>query len=192
MDPALVKEWFRSLIEKEGYWFQKIKLAPDLITPGWSDAEKDKLPYFGLPASMQGMRVLDIGCSEGFFSFEAERRGAREVIAIDPVPGSITRLNICRDYLGSRVTGLSCSVYDLDPKTFGTFDMVFFFGVLYHLRHPLLALEKILPVCTGTLLMQTYSINEDDPAIEKIPELSKVSLAKFHPFGIKSGPNKEM
>ena len=136
MDPALVKEWFRSLIEKEGYWFQKIKLAPDLITPGWSDAEKDKLPYFGLPASMQGMRVLDIGCSEGFFSFEAERRGAREVIAIDPVPGSITRLNICRDYLGSRVTGLSCSVYDLDPKTFGTFDMVFFFGVLYHLRHP--------------------------------------------------------
>ena len=192
MDPALVKEWFRSLIEKEGYWFQKIKLAPDLITPGWSDAEKDKLPYFGLPASMQGMRVLDIGCSEGFFSFEAERRGAREVIAIDPVPGSITRLNICRDYLGSRVTGLSCSVYDLDPKTFGTFDMVFFFGVLYHLRHPLLALEKILPVCTGTLLMQTYSINEDDPAIGKIPELSKVSLAKFHPFGIKSGPNKDI
>ena len=101
------------------------------------------------------------------------------MIAIDPVPGSITRLNICRDYLGSRVTGLSCSVFDLDPKTFGTFDMVFFFGVLYHLRHPLLALEKILPVCTGTLLMQTYSINEDDPAIGKIPELSKVRWPSF-------------
>jgi len=70
--------------------------------------------------------------------------------------------------------------------------MVFFFGVLYHLRHPLLALEKILSVCTGTLLMQTYSINEDDPALGKIPELGKASLAKFYPFGIKSGPNKDM
>ena len=89
MDPTLVKEWFCSLIEKEDYWFHKIKLAPDLVTPGWSDAEKDKLPYFGLPVSMQGMRVLDVGCCEGFFSFEAERRGAREVIAIDPVPGSL-------------------------------------------------------------------------------------------------------
>jgi len=141
---------------------------------------------------MQGMRVLDVGCCEGFFSFEAERRGAREVIAIDPVPGSLRRLNICGEYLGSKVTGLACSVYDLDPKTFGTFDMVFFFGVLYHLRHPLLALEKILPVCTGTLLMHTYSIDAADPAIGMIPELSKVSLAKFHPFGIKSGPNKDI
>ena len=98
MDPALVKEWFRSLIEKEGYWFHKIELAPDLITPGWSDAEKDKLPYFGLPESMQGMRVLDIGCCEGFFSFEAERRGAREVVTIDPDPGALRRFNICRDW----------------------------------------------------------------------------------------------
>ena len=191
MDPALVKDWVRSLIEKEDYWFHKIELAPDLITPGWNDPKETKLPYFGLPTNMHGMRVLDVGCCEGFFSFEAERRGAREVVAIDPVPGSIRRFSLCRDYLGSKVTGLACSVYDLDPKTFGTFDMVFFFGVLYHLRHPILALEKIFSVCTGTLLMQTYSLNEDD-AVDTIPEVSKTPMAKFYPFGVQSGPNKEM
>jgi tRNA (mo5U34)-methyltransferase len=192
MNPALIKDWTRSQIMKERYWFHKIELAPDLITPGWSDPKNAKLPYFGLPARMQGMRVLDVGSCEGFFSFEAERRGAKEVIAIDPVPGSIRRLTLCSNYLGSNVTGLACGVYELDPRTFGTFDMVFFFGVLYHLRHPLLALEKILSVCTGTLLMQTYSLGEDDPAVDKIPEVGNVPMAKFYPFGVRSGPNKEM
>ena len=51
-----------------------------IVTPGWSDPKVDKLPHFGLPASMTGMRVLDIGNAEGFFSFEAERRGAAEVV----------------------------------------------------------------------------------------------------------------
>jgi tRNA (mo5U34)-methyltransferase len=154
--------------------------------------KKTSFRTFGPPENMQGMRVLDVGCCEGFFSFEAERRGAREVIAIDPVPGSLRRLNICGEYLGSKVTGLACSVYDIDPKTFGTFDMVFFFGVLYHLRHPLLALEKILSVCTGTLLMHTYSLAENDPATDRIPEVNKIPMARFYPFGIKSGPNKDI
>jgi hypothetical protein len=104
----------------------------------------------------------------------------------------LRRFNICRDWFGSNVTGIACSVYDLNPKTFGTFDIVLFYGVLYHLRHPLLALERILSVCTGTLLMQTYSLAEDDPATDKIPEVNKTPMAKFHPFGIKSGPNKQM
>jgi tRNA (mo5U34)-methyltransferase len=192
IDPAFAKDWTRSQIKKEEYWFHKIELAPDLITPGWNDPKNSKLPYFGLPANMYGMRVLDVGCCEGFFSFEAERRGAKEVIGIDPVPGSIRRLTICSAYLDSKVTGLTCNVYDLDPRTFGTFDMVFFFGVLYHLRHPLLALEKILSVCTGTLLMQTYSLSENDQAVDRIPEIGKIPMAKFYPFGVQSGPNKDI
>jgi len=67
MDRTLIKEWIRSLIDKEVYWFHKIELAPDLITPGWSDAAKDKLPYFGLPKNMEGMRVLDVVAAKGSF-----------------------------------------------------------------------------------------------------------------------------
>jgi tRNA (mo5U34)-methyltransferase len=174
------KEWLRSEIENEGYWFHRIELAPDLITPGWSDPRKEKLPHFGLPEDMTGMRVLDIGCAEGFFSFEAERRGAREVVAIDSFPDSIRRFNICRSALSSKVTPYLSSVYDVNPRAFGTFDLVLFYGVLYHLRNPILALERILGVCTGTMLLQTASY--------EVPGATDIPLAKFHPFGSQSGP----
>lgn len=180
---SAVKEWFRERIQAEGYWFHRIELAPDLVTPGWSDPRSEKLPYFGLPADMSGMRVLDVGCADGFFSFEAERRGAREVVAIDSFPDSIRRTTLCRDALGSRVAPYLCNVYDLQAKTFGTFDLVMFFGVLYHLRHPLLALERLRSVCSGTLLLQT--------ATWEVAGEKQLPLARFDPFGIESGPEHQ-
>src|SRR5262249_25083187 len=131
-------DWLRVQVERETYWFHRMELAPNLVTPGWSDPKKEKMPHFGLPEDMNGMRVLDVGCADGFFSFEAERRGEREVIAIDPFPDSIRRFNICRAALDSRATAFLTNVYDLSARAFGTFDLVMFFGVLYHLRHPIL------------------------------------------------------
>ena len=179
-DTITHRDWLKSKVHEEPYWFHRIELGPDLVTPGWSDPQVDKVPYYGLPDDMTGMRVLDIGCAEGFFSFEDERRGAREVIAIDSFADSVRRFNICRDALGSQATAYLTNVYDLSPRTIGTFDLVMFFGVLYHLRHPILALEKIFGVASGTLLLQTASF--EDPA------LGTESAAKFHPFGIESGP----
>jgi tRNA (mo5U34)-methyltransferase len=91
------------------------------------------------------------------------------------------KFNLCRYALRSEAQGFLTSIYDLSPRTFGTFDMVFFFGVLYHLRHPLLALEKIASVCTGTVLMQTATCSDG----------GNTSLAEFHPFGIMSGPPED-
>jgi tRNA (mo5U34)-methyltransferase len=171
-------QWLIARIKEEPYWFHRMELPGGLITPGWSDPKIDKLPYFGLPEKMTGMRVLDIGHAEGFFSFEAERRGASEVIGIENYPPMARKFEICRAALGSHARSHLASVYDLNPKTFGTFDLVMFFGVLYHLRHPLLALEKIHSVCAGTLLVQTTTcgIEVDRP------------LAEFHPLGVQSGP----
>jgi tRNA (mo5U34)-methyltransferase len=174
------EEWLKSQIDAEPYWFHRIELFPNLITPGWSNPVTEKVPHFGLPADLTGMRVLDVGCAEGFFSFEAERRGAREVVAIDSFPDSVRRFNICRNAFGSKATAFLCNVYELNPRAFGTFDIVFFFGVLYHLRNPILALEKILSVCTGTMLLQTASM--------EIASHSDVPLARFYPFGMPSGP----
>ncbi len=173
-----VGDWLKAQIESEAYWFHRIELPGGLVTPGWNDAKTDKLPHFGLPDDMTGLRVLDIGHAEGFFSFEAERRGAAEVVAIENYPPMARKFQICRAALGSHVQSYLASVYDISPRTFGTFDLVMFFGVLYHLRHPLLALEKIHAVCTGTVLMQTAMCKNtrDQP------------MAEFHPFGIKSGP----
>lgn len=176
--------WLKNQVENEKYWFHRIELAPGIITPGWSDPQKEKLPYFGLPDDMTGMRVLDIGTAEGFFAFEAERRGAKEVVAIDSFPDSVRRFNIGRAAFNSNATAFLCNVYDLSRKSFGTFDLVLFFGVLYHLRHPLLALEKIFEVCTGTLLMQT--------ATYEIPGNEDIPLAKFNPGWMASGKQGEL
>src|SRR5882672_12116643 len=177
------EEWLRSEVENEGYWFHQIELAPDLITPGWSNPKQDKLPHFGLPEDMTGMRVLDIGCAEGFFSFEAERRGAREVIGIDSFPDSVRRFNIVKAARQSNATAFLMNVYDLEPRRLGTFDLVLFYGVFYHLKHPQYALERIRSICTGTLLFQTHTF--EDPAVAEIP------CGRFYPHGMLSGTQGE-
>ena len=157
---AATKEFIEHQVMTEPYWFQKIEVLPGLFSPGWSEPETEKLPFFGLPEDLSGLRILDIGCAEGYFSFEAEKRGAREVIAIDSSPDSVRRFNIVKSARQSSATAYLCSVYDLDRKKFGTFDLVLFYGVFYHLKHPQLALEKIADVCTGQLLFQTHIYEE--------------------------------
>lgn len=167
----------------EPYWFQRLELLPGLFSPGWSDPASEKLPYYGLPADLSGLRVLDIGCAEGFFSFEAERRGAREVIGIDSFPDSIRRFQLVKAARQSNAEAFLMNVYDLDPNRLGTFDLVLFYGVFYHLKHPQLALERIRAVCRGELLFQTYMLEE--PALRGTP------WARFFPHGMASGKSGE-
>jgi tRNA (mo5U34)-methyltransferase len=178
-----VEEFIRYQVQAEPYWFQKIEVFPGFRSPGWSDPASEKLPYFGLPEDLKGMRVLDIGCAEGFFSFEAEKRGAREVIAIDSFPDSVRRFNIVKTARQSNATAFPMNVYDLEPKRLGTFDVVLFYGVFYHLKHPQYALERIRSICTGTLLFQTRVYEE--PAIKGTP------WARFYPHGLMSGSDKK-
>ena len=177
-------EWIRHQVEAEPYWFQKIEVLPGLYSRGWSDPRTEKLPFYGLPEDLTGMRVLDIGCAEGFFSFEAEKRGAREVIGIDSFPDSIRRFNIVKAARQSNATAFLMNVYDLEPTRLGTFDLLLFYGVFYHLKHPQYALERIRSVCTGRLLFQTHI--HEEPSVKGIP------WARFYPHGIMSGKNQEL
>ena len=178
-----VADWIKHQVEAEPYWFQRVELFPGYHSPGWDDPSQTKLPYYGVPQDLTGLRVLDIGCAEGFFSFEAERRGAREVIGIDSFPDSVRRFNIVREARQSNASAFLMNVYDLTPERLGTFDLVLFYGVFYHLKHPQLALERIRSICTGTMLFQTHVL--EDPAVEDTP------CARFYPHGMPSGPNKE-
>lgn len=171
----------RERVEAEPYWFLRMDLGDGVITPGWSNPARDKLPYFGLPDDMTGFRVLDVGCAEGFFSFEAERRGAAEVVSADYDPECIKRFKICADALGSKVTHPQVlSVYSLDPAIQGTFDLVMFFGLLYHLEYPLLGIEKVAAMTSGTLFIQSFTL--------ETASLTDQSLARFRPHGVTSGP----
>lgn len=141
-------------------WFHRIDLGHGIVTPGEDDTPA-KLATLGMPADLTGKSVLDIGAWDGFFSFEAERRGASRVLATDwfcwggPGWGTRAGFDLARRALGSKVQDREIDVLDISPQSVGTFDVVFFLGVLYHMRHPLLALEKLYSVTAGMAIVET-------------------------------------
>lgn len=138
-------------------WRHTIDLGQGVVTPG-GRANRKILRRLGLPQRLDGLSVLDVGASDGFYSFEAERRGARRVLAIDNFSSWSTRegFDLARRALGSRVEDKKMDVFELSPDTTGVFDLVLCLGVLYHLRHPLLALERIFSVTGSHLIVETH------------------------------------
>jgi tRNA (mo5U34)-methyltransferase len=140
-------------------WFHRIDLGNGLITPGVDDSAR-KLSEIGMPADLTGKTVLDIGAYDGFFSFEAERRGAARVLAVDnwgePECSPNEAFELARRALGSRVQDRKADILSLDPREIGTFDLVLFMGVLYHLHHPLLGLERVAALAKDMLILETH------------------------------------
>jgi tRNA (mo5U34)-methyltransferase len=147
-------------------WFHTIDLGEGVVTPGEDDTPA-KLRTLGFPADLTGLTVLDVGAWDGFFSFEAERRGARRVVAVDPAAwrqdqpenewGTKAGFELARRALGSRVEDLDVDLLDLSPQTVGRFDLVLFLGVLYHLPDPLPVLERVASVTAGRLILETHA-----------------------------------
>jgi tRNA (mo5U34)-methyltransferase len=135
-------------------WYHRIELAPGLVTPGVSDPEIGlrTLDALGLPRDCAGLRVLDVGCRDGFFAFEMERRKAR-VVGLDYADPTVTGFSIAAEALGSHVEYRVENVYDLSPQRHGLFDLVLFLGVLYHLRNPILALDRVRSVTPAGALV---------------------------------------
>jgi len=168
----------RRRIAAHGRWWHEIELAPDIVTPG-DDSNRSKLPVLeelGLPARLEGIRTLDIGCSDGYFSFELERRGA-DVTAMDFVEPTATGFATAAEILGSNVTYRVDNVYNLDPNVHGRFDLVLFLGVLYHLRNPLAALDSIRSVMKedADLYVATFLIDEHVNLPEGVTTLKELN-----------------
>jgi tRNA (mo5U34)-methyltransferase len=181
-------QFLQKKISSVPFWYHSIELRPGLITPGINDSQA-VLKLLELPKDCRGLRVLDIGARDGFFSFELERRGA-EVLAIDYVRPDRTGFAVAKEILGSNVTYQVANVYDLAPDDFGTFDIVLFLGVLYHLRNPMLALDKIWQICRGRLWVESQLIDNAFLDMETLqmkelgtlhPSLSTIPLMQFYP-----------
>ena len=180
------------LIAEHGRWWHEIELAPGILTPG-DDSNRMKLPILdalGLPPDLRGKRALDIGASDGYFSFELEKRGA-EVVAIDFVPETYSGFATARKILDSAVDYRMDNVYNLTPESYGSFDVVLFLGVLYHLRKPLAALDAIRSVMkddaqlfVGTMLIDEYVLLPDGSTttLDALnPLLKNIPLWQFYP-----------
>ena len=180
------------LINSVDNWYHKMELYPEIVTPGIRDCDDvlSILDSLGLPKDCQSIRVLDIGCRDGFFSFEMEARGA-EVIAIDYAGVDVTGFSVASKIKNSKVKYFTENVYQLDPKKYGFFDVVLFLGVLYHLRHPMFALDQIRKLIKpdGLLLIETqiatnYELQKiDAPAWQFYPgmELKNEATNKWAP-----------
>ncbi len=179
----------RRRIAEHGRWWHEIELAPGIVTPG-DDSNRKKLPILeglGLAEDLAGLRALDIGCSDGYFSFELERRGA-EVVAVDFVPEEYTGFSVAKEILGSSVEYRMDNVYNLDPEQYGFFDIVFFLGVLYHLRKPQAALDAIRSVMQpgAQLFVATFLIDEH----VLLPDGSVTSLQELNPMSVTSAAER--
>jgi tRNA (mo5U34)-methyltransferase len=129
-----------------GPWFHNIELggvrtAPDHFL-GDYPAIKWRNFAHAIPDDLRGKTVLDIGCNGGFYSIEMKRRGAARVVGIDSDEDYLAQARFAAEVTGHEIEFRRLSVYDLGALG-ERFDIVLFMGVLYHLRHPLLALDLI-------------------------------------------------
>ena len=182
-------------VKAVGYWYHKIELPDGTITPGWSPIDPER---YCIPEDLTGMRVLDIGAWDGYWTWEALKRGAKEVVAIDDFSDDLGRpdiinrkawetFDLCREAFGftkqeiqgnmdkfgswyndkgQLVKRFETSIFDIPSPLLmpeNPFDIVFFFGTIYHLKHPYLALEKISSICKGALYVETASLDEYSP-----------------------------
>jgi tRNA (mo5U34)-methyltransferase len=139
-----------------GPWFHNIDLggvqtAPDHFLGDYPAVKWRRFAH-AIPADLRGRTVLDIGCNGGFFSIEMKRRGADRVVGIDYDEDYLNQARFAAEICGVDIDFRRLSVYDVGALG-ERFDLVLFMGVLYHLRHPLLALDLIHEHVAGDLLV---------------------------------------
>ncbi len=188
--PRFTNQQIEAMLRSVRHWYHRVEVAPGIVTPGLSDSDSNLavLDALGLPRDCSGLRVLDLGARDGFFSFAMERRGAAEVVAVDYMPAERTGFGVLREIFDSRVRWFTDNVYDVTPEKYGTFDLVLCLGLLYHLRNPLLALDRVRDVCIRDLFIESHVLDRhvvaDDGSVatlsEVAPHLADAPLAQFY------------
>ncbi len=143
-------------IRELGPWFHNLVLDGVSTAPEHflGDYPRVKFERFAaaLPKDLTGKSVLDIGCNAGFYAFEMKRRGASRVVGIDTDERYLAQARLASEVLGYDIELLQMDVYSVSHLA-EKFDLVIFMGVLYHLRHPLLALDLLHDYVARDLLL---------------------------------------
>ena len=155
-----------------GEWFHNLDLggvrtAPDHFL-GDYPAVKWRSFAHAIPADLAGKTVLDIGCNGGFYSMEMKKRDAARVLGVDWDEDYLAQARFAAEVTGLDIEFRKLSVYDVGSLG-ERFDVVLFLGVLYHLRHPLLALDLIHEHAARDLLV-FQSMQRGAPEVEPVRE----------------------
>ena len=174
-------ERIRTAVESLGPWFHNIDLNGVKTAPHHflGDYPSQKWRRFApaIPEDLSGKSVLDIGCNGGFYSIEMKRRGAARVLGVDSDETYLRQARFAAKVLGLDIDYARLSIYDVGALE-ERFDVVLFMGVLYHLRHPLLALDLIREhVARDMLVFQSMQRGSSDVAqLEADYPISETSL----------------
>jgi tRNA (mo5U34)-methyltransferase len=161
----LSRSYVQRRIVELGPWFHNMELAGIATAPDHFLGDYPRLKWRAfagaLPQDLTGRTVLDIGCNAGFYSFEMKRRGAARVLGVDDDESYLAQARFAAEVQGADVEFRKLSVYDV-AQLGERFDLVLFMGVLYHLRHPLLALDLIHEHVAGDLLAFQSMLRGDE------------------------------
>ncbi|MFN7971486.1 MAG: DUF1698 domain-containing protein [Acidobacteriota bacterium] len=152
----------RSRLAEIPGWFHCVELGHGIRTKTASlcgEPVEHPLPIWQLVRPclpvLRGRTVLDVGCNGGFYSFEAKRMGAVRVLGIEVALHHVRQAEFARDALGLDVEIGAGSVYDLSPERHGTFDVTLALGLIYHCKHPVMALERLASVTDDVLVLES-------------------------------------
>lgn len=163
---ALTAEQIRENVQKLGKWFHNIDLRGVKTAPDHFLGDYPSVKFNGfaqaIPRDLTGKTVLDIGCNAGFYSIEMKRRGAERVVGIDSDERYLAQARFAAEVCGADIEFKNMSVYEVASLR-EKFDVVIFMGVLYHLRHPLLALDLLYEnVVKDMLIFQSMQRGSDE------------------------------
>ena len=169
---GLSTEDIQSRIDALGPWFHNIEIGGVRTAPNHflGDYPRQKFRKFAdaIPADLTGKSVLDIGCNAGFYSIEMKRRGSERVLGVDFDDHYLKQARFAAEAAEADIEFAKLSVYDVGSLK-EKFDLVIFMGVLYHLRHPLLALDLIREhVAKDLMLFQSMQRGS-----KEVPELQE-------------------
>jgi tRNA (mo5U34)-methyltransferase len=144
MENALSTDQIRQRVEELGQWFHNldlhgVKTAPNHFLGDYPNTKWQRFAN-ALPQDLRGQTVLDVGCNAGFYSIQMKLRGADRVVGVDTDDAYLAQARFAAEISGVEIDFRRLSVYQLHQLG-EKFDLVLFLGVLYHLRHPLLALD---------------------------------------------------
>ncbi|MDB6109519.1 MAG: SAM-dependent methyltransferase [Pedosphaera sp.] len=170
--PGLTRDQIEQRVRELGDWFHNLDLNGVKTAPDHFLGDYPRIKWQGfarsIPADLRGKSVLDIGCNAGFYSIEMKRRGAGRVVGIDSDPGYLAQARFAAQVCGVELELRQLSIYDV-AQLGEKFDLVLFMGVLYHLRHPLLALDLIHEHVARDLLV-FQSMQRGSDAVETVAE----------------------
>jgi len=177
---SYVRGW-QKVLDAKGWW-HSFELPDGRVIDGTNSLAilKARVAKYPIPEDLRGARVLDIGAWDGWFGFEMERRGA-DVVAVDCWDNP--RFRQIHAALKSGAEYKIMDVYDLTPASVGRFDIVLFLGVLYHLKHPLLALERVCALTTNLAVVESFILQEKLRPGEQVPDRPVMEFYESEEFG---------